>query len=74
GHADGGRDSRTGAPGRTPETGPGDAPRHPGHESGKGRLELAETGRSPTSLGLLAAGLLVLGAALLEVARRLRRA
>ncbi|MGA5006876.1 hypothetical protein ACPCDX_17975 [Streptomyces koyangensis] len=72
-HADGGPDSRTDAPGHTPETGSGDAPRHPGHESGKGRPELAETGAGVTSLGLLAAGLLVSGAALLEVARRLRR-
>ncbi|RZD88587.1 hypothetical protein [Streptomyces albidoflavus] len=72
--ADGGRDGRTDAPGRTPETGSGEAPRHPGHESGKGRPELAETGAGVTSLGLLAAGLLVFGAAMLEVARRLRRA
>ncbi|MFE3082893.1 hypothetical protein ACFXGM_05320 [Streptomyces albidoflavus] len=72
--ADGGRDGRTDAPGRTPESGSGEAPRHPGHESGKGRTELAETGAGVTSLGLLAAGLLVFGAALLEVARRLRRA
>ncbi|SCD83386.1 hypothetical protein GA0115236_12501, partial [Streptomyces sp. IgraMP-1] len=72
--ADGGRDGRTDAPGRTPETGSGESPRHPGHESGKGRPELAETGAGVTSLGLLAAGLLVFGAALLEVARRLRRA
>ncbi|MGW9710010.1 hypothetical protein ACWGUJ_02895 [Streptomyces albidoflavus] len=72
--ADGGRDGRTDAPGRTPETGSGEFPRHPGHESGKGRTELAETGAGVTSLGLLAAGLLVFGAALLEVARRLRRA
>ncbi|QDD58837.1 hypothetical protein FE156_09305 [Streptomyces albidoflavus] len=73
-HADGGRDSRTEAPGRTPGGGSGDAPRHPGHESGKARPELAETGGSVTSLGLLAAGLLVSGTVLLEVARRLRGA
>ncbi|MBF4134279.1 hypothetical protein [Streptomyces albidoflavus] len=72
--ADGDREGRTDPPGRTPGTGSGDAPRHPGHESGKGRPELAETGAGVTSLGLLAAGLLVSGAALLEVARRLRRA
>ncbi|MBZ2407908.1 hypothetical protein HX747_08745 [Streptomyces sp. L06] len=71
--ADGGRDSRTEAPGRTPESGSGDAPRHPRHESGKARPELAETGGGAASLGLLAAGLLVSGTFLLEVARRLRR-
>ncbi|MEU2961411.1 hypothetical protein [Streptomyces albidoflavus] len=74
-HADGGRDSRTeAAPGRIPGGGSGDAPRHPRHESGKVPPELAETGGGVTSLGLLAAGLLVSGAVLLEVARRLRRA
>lgn len=72
--ADPDRDGRTEVPGRTPGTGPGDPPRHPGHESGKARPELAETGGDAASLGLLAAGLLVSGLALLEVARRLRRA
>ncbi|MFC7470560.1 hypothetical protein ACFQVA_27945 [Actinomadura keratinilytica] len=57
-----------------PGGGSGDAPRHPGHESGKARPELAETGGSVISLGLLAAGLLVSGTVLLEVARRLRGA
>ncbi|MEU6107904.1 hypothetical protein ABZ853_05740 [Streptomyces albidoflavus] len=72
-HADSGRDSRTDGPGHTPGTGSGDAPRHPRHESGKARPELAETGGGAASLGLLAAGLLVSGTVLLEVARRLRR-
>ncbi|WP_436738711.1 hypothetical protein [Streptomyces sp. BBFR102] len=78
-HRGRGREERTEVPGHTPGTGPdhtpgGDGdPRHPGLESGKGRPELAETGGSATSLGLLAAALLTCGAALLRLARRLRR-
>ncbi|MEV7513538.1 hypothetical protein AB0O03_00665 [Streptomyces diastaticus] len=68
-----------GAPGRAPRSGPGDSPRHdgdprhPASGSGEGRPELAETGDSALSPGVLAVVLPASGAVLLRLARRPRR-